>query len=398
MTKALLTKAEKLRQEQSRARETVIRLNKKSDTESGLTDEERADLNSQVDRLETVESEIRSATVAEAAERAELEIEAAAGGGDAVDPETRERNDLAKRARVGNFLMAAIRGGRVDGAEAEIRAALNMGDADIPMAILDVPHRERQAELRAENRAVTDPPGTVGLNLGMVQPFVFAPSIASRLGIEIRDVPTGTYAVPTITTAPSSAAPKAKAAAADATAAAFAVKSATPKRIPARLSLSLEDVAAVGTESFESALRQALQGNLSASFDNQIINGSGAAPNLSGLIHQLDNPADPAAGVETFDRWAAIAASVIDGLWCTRLGEVSSIWNAESYRQASVTFRGVDGPVSAAAYPCPRNDGVLRKFEDARDGGQHRDGHCRPDRTGGTHPCRCAELGQAQCG
>ena len=184
----------------------------------------------------------------------------------------------------------------------------------------------------------------------MVQPFVFAPSIAARLGIEIRDVPTGTYAIPTITTAPSSAAPKAKGGVADATAGELSVVSATPKRIPAKLSLALEDVAAVGVESFESALRQALQSKLSDSFDVQAIRGTGAAPQLNGLINQLDNPADPAAGVETFDRWAAVAASVIDGLWCTRLGEVSSIWNAAAYRQASGVFRGADGPISAAAY------------------------------------------------
>ena len=57
MTTALLTKAERLRQEQSRNRETVIRLNKKGDTETGLTDEERAELGKAVDRLETIEPE-----------------------------------------------------------------------------------------------------------------------------------------------------------------------------------------------------------------------------------------------------------------------------------------------------------------------------------------------------
>ena len=94
-------------------------------------------------------------------------------------------------------------------------------------------HRER---LSAEHRAITPSPGTVGINMGMVQPFVFAASIAERLGIEIRDVPSGSsYAIPTITTAPSTAEPKAKGAAADATAGALTVASATPKRIPARL-------------------------------------------------------------------------------------------------------------------------------------------------------------------
>ena len=348
--KALLTKGEKLRQEQSRNRERVIALNRKSDTEAGVTDEERAELSTAVDRLEGIEPEIRAAVAAEAAERAELEAEAAKGAGDGLDAETRERNDLAKRATVGNFLMAAITGRRIDGAEAEIRAALNMGDTDIPMAVMDVPHRERLAAERAETRAVTPAGGTVGVNMGLVQPFVFAPSIASRLGIEIRNVGTGTYSVPRISTAPSTAAPKNKGAVADATAGALTVAQATPKRVPAQLSLALEDVASIGMSDFESALREALQARLSDSLDNQIINGSGAAPNLNGLINQLGNPAAPAAAVETFDRWAAIAASVVDGLWASRLGEVATVWNAEAYRQASGVFRGADGPISAASY------------------------------------------------
>ena len=344
----LLTKAERLTQEQSRSREKVIALNRKADTEVGLTDEERAELNTHVDRLESIEPEIRGSVAAEAAERAALEEEArTAGPDDGVSPEVRERNELAKKANLGTYLLAAISGRRVDGPEAELRAAFAIGDDAIPMACMDVDHRARLVE---EHRAITPSPGTVGISMGMVQPFVFAASIAERLGIEIRDVPSGSYAIPTITTAPSTAAPKAKGAAADATAGALTVASATPKRIPARLTLALEDVAAVGTESFEEGLRQALQGQLSHQLDNQIINGSGSAPNLSGLIHQLDNPDAPAASAETFERWVAIAASVIDGLWATMLGEVASVWPEEAYRQAASVFRGNQSDTPAADY------------------------------------------------
>ena len=344
MTIQLLTKSEKLLQEQSRAREKVIALNKKDE----LTAEERAEQSTLVDRLEAIEPEIRGATTAEAAERAALADEAAKQApGDGLDVETRERNDLAKKARLGNYLLSAISGRRADGAEAELRAALDIGDDAIPMAVLDVEHRERA---EAELRAITPAPGTVGLNMGMVQPFVFAPSIASRLGIEIRDVPTGSYSIPTITTAPSTAAPKAKGAAADATAGALTVANATPKRVPARLTLAIEDVAAVGAENFEQGLRQALQGQLSSSLDNQIINGSGAGANLDGLINQLDNPTAPAANAETYERWIGIAASVIDGLWATMLSEVSMVWPEEAYAQAASVFRAGAGDRTGADY------------------------------------------------
>ena len=125
---------------------------------------------------------------------------------------------------------------------------------------------------------------------------------------------------------------------------------ASPKRIPARLTLSLEDVAAVGTESFEEGLRQALQGQLSHSLDNQIINGDGSAPNLSGLIDQLDDPDAPATGVEDFVRWIALTAAAIDGLWATSLREIASVWPEEAYRQASAVFRGNQGDISISDY------------------------------------------------
>ena len=101
---------------------------------------------------------------------------------------------------------------------------------------------------------------------------------------------------------------------------------------------------------FESALREALQSKLSDSFDDQAINGDGQGANLNGMLSQLTDPSAPAAAVETFDRWAAIGASVIDGLWAASMRDVSMVWNAEAYRQASGVFRGADGPVSAAAY------------------------------------------------
>ena len=151
-------------------------------------------------------------------------------------------------------------------------------------------------------------------------------------------------------TAPSTAAPKAKNTDADATAGALTVKSATPKRIPATLTTTLEDMSAVGTETFESGLRAALQGQVAHSFDNQIINGDGSAPNLDGFLHQLTDASAPASAVETFERWAAIAASMVDGRWATRLAEVASVWNAAAYAQAAGVFRGNNGDTSAATY------------------------------------------------
>ena len=343
----LLTKSGKLMQEQSKTRQAVIALNKLDE----LDEEQRGELSGLVDRLESIEPEIRTANVAEAAERAELEAETrGAANDDGIEPEIRERNEIAKKSQLGNYLVAAVRGQRVHGAEAELRDAFELSDGSIPLACMDVAYREQVDARKAETRALTPSPSTVGVTMDMVQPFVFATSVASLLGVEVRNVATGTYSIPTISTAPSTAVPKAKNTAADATAGVLTVVSASPKRIPATLTLTLEDLAAVGTETFQVGLQTALQGQVAHSFDNQLINGDGSAPNLDGFINQLDNASAPASGVEDFQRWAAIVASMVDGRWATRLSEVASVWNAAAFVQAAAAFRGNQGDTSAATY------------------------------------------------
>ena len=271
----------------------------------------------------------------------------------ADDAEQRERRELRSKCKVSNYFRAAAKGGTVIGAEAEF-ASLCGVDAGIPMELFQAPEKRDDGQ-GGETRAVTPSPNTVGVNMAMVEPFVFAPSIASRLGIEIREVPTGTYAIPTIVTAPSTAGPKAKGGAADSTAGALAVKSATPKRIPAQLTLALEDIAAVGVESFETMLRQALQMKLSDSLDNQIINGNGTAPNLSGLLHQLTAPGSNPSAVVTWTSASELIAAFVDGLWAMSLRELSVICGVASYRKLAATFQtpmtsGANGEMSAASY------------------------------------------------
>ena len=188
----------------------------------------------------------------------------------------------------------------VSGAEAELCAAA--GVSGIPLELLEAPGAEHRSQ-GAEHRAVTPAPGTVGINLDPIRPAVFATSIAARLGIEMPRVMSGTFATATIGTSQTAAAkqksPHADAAAV-ATAGALTVQTATPKRVSARLELALEDIAAVGQQGFESILRQNLSLALSDELDDQLINGNGAAPNLSGMFQALDAATAPGATVESF--------------------------------------------------------------------------------------------------
>ena len=268
-----------------------------------------------------------------------------------ADGENRERLELRSRVRLGNYLTARMRGQMVTGAEAELTEASKV--QGIPLELWDVPRV-------GERRAVSDAPGTVGINLDMIRPAIFAPSIAPRLGIEMPRVGSGTYASATINQSVTAGA-KAKSGDAPATAATFNVTTATPKRVSARLELTLEDIAAVGQENFESALRENVSLALSDELDKQAINGDGQAPNLSGILQRLTNPAAPGNAVATFDDFVGVFANGIDGLWAGTLMDVGVVAGVDTYRLSARTFRdaaGQDlGDMSFASYAMDKTGG-----------------------------------------
>ena len=244
----------------------------------------------------------------------------------------RERLELRSKARVGAYLLARLEQRAVQGAEAELAAAAGISAGGIPLELWD---RPRPAP---ETRAVTDAPGTVGINLAATRPQIFAKSVCPRLGIAMPRVESGTYASATIATALTAGA-LAKNADAPATAATFNVSTSTPKRISARMEIAIEDVAAVGTENFESALRENLALALTAELDDQCLNGDGNAPNLSGIFQSLTAAAAPGATVAVFDDFVAGFASGIDGLWASKMKEVSLVVGAETYAISTRAFR-----------------------------------------------------------
>ena len=180
----------------------------------------------------------------------------------------------------------------------------------------------------------------MGVNLDPIRPAVFANSIAPRLGIEMPRVGSGTYATGTIGTSQTAEA-KAKSAAIAATAGAITVTTATPKRVSARLELTLEDIAAVGQANFESILRENLSLALSDELDDQAINGDGQAPNLTGMFHRLTDPSAPAAGVAAFDTFVAAFAGGIDGLWANTVKDVAMVAGVDTYSLSARTFRDI---------------------------------------------------------
>ena len=324
-----MTPLQRLQLEQSEKREklnTILALD-------AMTDEQRTDMTGLTERLTLLEPELRAAILASG----ETETRT-----DGVDAEMRERIELRKKASAGRYFAAAARGKLVSGAEAELVAAAKLpADAPegaVPLELWDVP------EARSEDRAISGSPATVGVNLDTLRPAVFAPSIASGLMIEMPMVGTGTYASGTIATSATADA-VAKSGSSDAnvpeTAAAITVQTTTPHRVGAGLKLTLEDVASVGQQNFESLLRDHISIVLSDELDDQMINGAGASNDLTGIIKRLETIADPTdpTDVATFDAFVAAFADSIDGLWATQSNQVAMVAGVATYKLAVKAFR-----------------------------------------------------------
>ena len=244
-TGVAMTKSQKLTQEYNT---NIEKINEFLDKEK-LTKEERAELNKTTMRNTEVTVELRAAQSIEGNAQTTTVT---------PDAEMRERLELRGKCSLTNYLRAAGKGKGVIGAELELQQAAGVGGG-IPLELWDtaqVLEQRAQAQVgNIEQRAITPAPGTVSINLDSIRPAVFAPSIAYKLMIEMPRVESGTYASATITTSQTAAALD-KSAAAVGTAGALTVTSATPKRIAARLELTLEDIASVGQANFESILRE----------------------------------------------------------------------------------------------------------------------------------------------
>ncbi len=108
------------------------------------------------------------------------------------------------------------------------------------------------------------------------------------------------------------------------------------------MEIAIEDIAAIGTENFESALRENLGLALTAEVDNQSLNGDNAGANLNGLFAQLAAAAAPGATVSAFDDFVAAFASGIDGLWASKMSEIMAVVGPATYALSTRTFRDAE--------------------------------------------------------
>lgn len=263
------------------------------------------------------------------------------------DAESRERASLRQKATVSSYLLAAVEGRAVTGAEAEYGAACGVTDGRMPVSLLDGE--------KVEQRVATDAPATIGIQQHAIVPALFDRSIAPFLGITMPVVPVGTPAYPYLSTNVT-ASMLAESATAPETAGAFTVETASVKRLAGSFRVTKEDLTKLA--GMEESLRNNLSMVMSDQLDNQILNGDGTGANLDGLFNELTDPTAPGAGDHTFQAWLTRIVGYVDGLYAVDSTGLRLLVGMETYRTFAATLRGADTTTTFAAFAASQTSGV----------------------------------------
>ena len=309
----------------------------------------------------------------------------AAEGSPGGPPAETDRLELRSRASLGRYLLSALRGQSLTGAEAELAA--ETGVDGIPLELWDTADRDpsRRDPSRRSNYGT---PSTTGMNLDPLRPLIYARAVAPRLGVAMPRVESGTFATATITTGLTAGA-MAAGAARESSAAVFTAQTTTPHRI------SCPNVDPPGGHRHdrrrqlrERFLRQNVAVALTDQLDNYALNGDGQSANPTGLLSRLTDPTDPTDIVNWAAFIAAAAGGIDGGPWAETMGSITLLVNPATMRLAETTFQsgsGTDTPgeLSAAAYLRQHASAFFANRRMPEHGHDHRRGDPLPRRDGG---------------
>lgn len=298
------------------------------------TDDQNTEMAALTTEAQKLEPELRAAIVVEGSE-------AAAADADAPDAETRERQRVTAKARVGDFIKAFLDNAVLDGASAECRSAFGLTGYEIPLPLFE-PRGGRPREVRA----ATPSPTATPVEESPVQPYVYARGHAAFLGIDLVSVGPGAHSFPALTT-PTPSGPKAAGDNADETAAAFTAASQKAKRVTGSFRVRMEDLATF--PQMEDALRRDAPLSLADRVDKQVVAGNNTAPNLNGLSAQL-TAVDDEDTVDTFALMAQKAAALIDGRYAAVLTEIRQLLGLATYTHAAGSLYTAGDAISVVAY------------------------------------------------
>jgi len=290
----------------------------------------------------------------------EEEEDRAAEAGDPNAPNAKLA-ELRAKCSVTAFMHEAVSGNETAGPEAEYRAEV-LGDASaagfVPIEFFA--GREDRAETRdTEQRAVT-PVADSATGLGSqadILPRIFTRSVAAGLGVGMPSVPMGVRTWPIMTggTTASMQAPSGKQ---EAVAGQFKGETLGPVRLTGSYEFRVEDLQLL--RGLEDALRRDLRMVLSDKMDDQVINGDGNAPNVPGMIGANGIPAGPnaAAAAAGYEVFVQAFTGGVNGLYSFGLGDIRSVWGAETYQHAETLYRANNTDDTVYAVMQRRSGGI----------------------------------------
>ncbi|MCZ0935098.1 MAG: hypothetical protein OXJ54_07975 [Gemmatimonadetes bacterium] len=316
-----MTNVQKLTVEASELREAL-------NTLAGDAEADETAINEKTAEYRRVEARLRAAIIAEGETREPVEP-----GGDA---EARERDRLIGAADVRRYVSAGLRDRALEGAEAELNAALDCPDNRLPWEMLAEP------EVRHRADTVTAAPSDVPRRPQRTIPRVFADSILQYLGVEMPRVAAG-EAVYTHVTAGASPAPVASGVAKDAEAGTLTAITMKPIRFSAAYRYQVEDRALLA--SMPDVLRSDLRAALREELSDVALNGDGAkltggeatekAPEgFIGSDALGTAPTDP-TDAATFTNFRSLLISGVDGKHAYTLGGVRALLGVAGYKRAA---------------------------------------------------------------
>ena len=322
-----------------------------------LSDDERGKMDVDTRRAQQIEVEYRAALVVEGAEEqraAETE----------PDGEGREIREIHGKARLHRFIEEMAEYTTLDGAEAELRAALlpdkatARGMVPLEMLLSDRELREFLNPGEREQRAVT-PVASAAItegNQNSIAARVFSRSIPAYFGIPMPTVPAGAAGYPHMSSG-TTFSQQAENGSQAATAGAFGGAELEPIRATASYEFAVENLyKLVG---LEEALRRDLREGMTNHMSNQVLNGDGSAPNVQGIRTAISaTPSTDPANVDDYSEITQRFAAEVDGINAYMLSELRIAMSADTYKHAITQYRGNNSELTAYDWLMERSGGV----------------------------------------
>ena len=276
---------------------------------SALLDAETPD----VDAIETAKNEV---TAAEKRMQAVMVLDGATKEVERVhagDAEGREIRQLIGKASVGRMLAGILEEGEGEGADRELRAALDIPADYIPLAML-----ERRAALTTSGNEPAQP-------MPLVQ-RVFPQSAAAFCGVDVQSVDVGQHTVPVLATGVTIHGPYTDDTEASETTGDIDITTLQPRRLNGSFAIKQTHLATFPM--LEDGLRADLADGLQDAIDKDLLTRTG-----SGLLDFGTDPSNPSAAT-TAPTFLTDLYGGVDGIYAGSVGQVRALYGPETYAYA----------------------------------------------------------------